>query len=536
MKCDALTAERIGAAWLHGALAPAGDFGRRAQDAAPPFGPGDEAVARRRCAQIVDLAARLDPDGVAHVRSMVRRAPDPTDIVSRATAGDPLSDVDFFELGRLAAALEATAAAWDAAGGGAAGRPPTIAPLAGVLAPGRAGGAFYLADAFDPALIPARAAYAAADAEVAGARRQLAESLDPAFQPPAGAEEFIVMRDLMPTVPAGLRVVREAPGYRLLTVELDADALAAVDRREAALAQLGRTEDLVRRALAQEVARYGPAVLAAGRALGELDCTLARVAFTQRWGGCVPELGGRRFAFSAASFVPLRAALSDAGLPYTPISLDLGGAAVLTGPNMGGKSAALATCGFLSACVAAGLPPPAQRAALPLFASVAWVGGEPPLPRERLLSAFGAEVVRTRDALSASPPALVLVDEFARTTGPHEGRALLVALVETLAARGVFALVATHFEGVARAARVPHYSIAGLGPRALDAHAAPDVHAALDALAKAMDYRIVAADGDARSPSDALALAGLLGLDAAVVERAGVLFDAAAGPAASVTE
>ena len=220
----------------------------------------------------------------------------------------------------------------------------------------------------------------------------------------------------------------------------------------------------------------------------------------------------------------MRAALADAGLPYTPISLDLAGAAVLTGPNMGGKSAALATCGFLAACVAHGVPPPARSAVLPLVASVAWIGSEPAAGRPRLLSAFGAEVVRAREGLAAAAPALLLVDEFARTTGPREGRALLVALVESLAGRGVFALVATHFDGVARDAGVPHLTIAGLGDRALDAHAARDIGAALDAVAQAMDYRIVAADGDAGARSDALALAGLLGLDSTIVERAAALY------------
>lgn len=536
MNCDALTAERIGAAWLRAALAPAGDFGRRAEDAARPFGPGDEAAARARCAQIVELAARLSADGVAHIRSMLRRAPDPTEIVSRATVGDPLGDVDFFELGRLADALEATAAAWDAAGGGP-GRPPTIAALAGSLAAGRAApGAFYLDDAFDAELALRRAAYAAADAAVAAERRRLVRSLDPALGTLPDADEFIVMRDALPALPPGLRIVRETPVYRLVTLDLDGSALAAAERRDAALAQLTAAEDRVRRILAEAVAGHGPALLAAAAELGELDRTLARVAFTQRWGGCVPELDGPRFVFGEASFVPLRAALSDAGLPYTPISLALSGAAVLTGPNMGGKSAALATCGFLAACVAAGVPPPAREAALPLLASVTWVGGEPPLMRERLLSAFGAEVVRMRDALDARIPVLLLVDEFARTTGPREGRALLVALVEALAGRGAFALVATHFDGVARDAGVPHFSIAGLGPRSLDARAARDVHAALDAVARAMDYRIVAVAGEARSPSDALALAGLLGLDAAIVERAGALFAAETGPPDGSTE
>jgi DNA mismatch repair ATPase MutS len=398
-----------------------------------------------------------------------------------------------------------------------------------------------LADAFSPALAEARAAYAAADATLTRERARLAGALAARIGPLPDSEEFIVMRDVLPDVPPGVRVVRETPAYRLLTLEHDPPAAAAAAARDGALARVALAEDEVRRDLAVAVAREGPALLAAARALGELDRTLARVAFTQHWGGCVPDLTAGAITFAQASFVPLRAALSEAALPYTPVSLELRGAAVLTGPNMGGKSAALATCGFLAACVAAGVPPPASRAALPLFDTVAWIGGEQAADRARLLSAFGGEVVRTRDVLAgAAAPALLLVDEFARTTGPREGRALLVALVEHLARRGTFALVATHFDGVAAEAGVPHFSIAGLGSRSLDAHAARDIHAALDAVAKAMDYRIVPVSGEAHAHSDALALAGLLGLDAAIVDRAAALYagtrSAGAGPGERVTE
>ncbi len=61
--------------------------------------------------------------------------------------------------------------------------------------------------------------------------------------------------------------------------------------------------------------------------------------------------------------------------------------------------------------------------------------------------------------------------------------------------------------------------IAGLPERALAAVSPDDLDAALDAINLAMDYRVVDARDGAGS-SDALALARLLGFDAAVIERA----------------
>ncbi len=530
MICDASTAERIGALWLRSALAPVGDFGRRTEDAARPFGRGDEAAARAQCTRIARLAEQLEPAGVALTRTALRRAPDPAGIISRATAGDSLDDVDFFELLRFADALDATASAWDAAGGPVSGRPPVLPEVAGLLARGRLGGSFYLADTFGASLGAVRARYAVADAAATAERRRLRQLLEPLVGgDPADGEHVIVMRDAVPNVPAGVRVVRETPAYRVLTLELDTPALTAAAATDRALLELMQAEERARRELGTAVAALGKAIVLATRTLGELDCTLARVAFVQTWGGCIPDFASEPvFAFEAATFAPLAAALHAAGRNYTAISLEVSGVAVITGPNMGGKSAALATCGFLAACASAGLPPPAARITMPLFARVAWIGAEPTVEPARLLSAFGAEVVHARDVLATTDrPELVLVDEFARTTGPREGCALLVALVEALARRRASALIATHFESVARAANVAHFTIAGLA-RPLDAHAAADITAALDAVAHAMDYRIIVAGIATEVRSDALALAGLLGLDAAIVERAATLY---AGPA-----
>ncbi|MEA2783933.1 MAG: mismatch repair protein MutS2, partial [Candidatus Eremiobacteraeota bacterium] len=493
-------------------------FGRRYDEATVPYGPGDEARAQAEIADVVALARRFDADGVERLRAALRAVPEATPIVARARAGDALTDVDFYELGRFVDALAALAHAWDAANGDAAARPPELGALRGVLAPGRDGVGFYLADTFAPGLRAARAALAAAESAVDARRAAIAARVRAVTGVDPVGEEFVVLRDVYDgALPDGVRVVRETPTYRAAAI------VVLSPERDAALARLSEEEERARHALAERIAREADAVAAAARALGALDHTLARVAFAQRRGACVPTFAADRLAFDEATFAPLADALRARGHRYTPLSLDLRGVAVLTGPNMGGKSAALAAAGFVCACISLGVPPPARSASLPLLSTIVWIGGEGPEDRARLLSSYAAEVVRARDALAgASARTLVLVDEFARTTGPREGRALLVAFVEALHERGTLALVATHFDGVAQAASAPHLRIAGLRVDALDTVQADDLDAALDAIQAAMDYRIVAGrEGEAAS--DALALARLLGLDAPVVDRARAL-------------
>jgi DNA mismatch repair protein MutS2 len=517
---DAPTAERIGLDWLRAAVAPVGAFGRRHDEQIAPYGPGDEPVAEREIAEVVALAARLAPDEVAGVRAALRAVPEPTPIVARARVGDPLGDVDFYELGRFVDALDLLGRAWDAAGGEGPRRPPALDGLREALAPGREGQGFYLADAFAPTLRAARAALADAEAAVDRERERIAAGVRDVLGIDPAGDEFVVLRDAYDgPMPGDVRVVRETPTYRVLAFAL------VVPQRDAAFAALADAEDAARRVLSERIAREAERIGEVTRALGALDRVLARVAFAQRWGACVPAFGDGRIAFVDATFAPLADALAARGHRYTPLSLALTGVAVLTGPNMGGKSAALATAGFVCACAALGVPPPAASASLPLLATIVWLGGDGPAERTRLLSSYAAEIVRAQTALAAaSARSLVLVDEFARTTGPREGRALLAAFAEGLRERRAFALCATHFDAVAEAAHVEHLRIAGLRHGLLAAVDGADLDAALDAINAAMDYRVVDARGGEEA-SDALALARLLGFDAALVERARRLYE-----------
>ncbi|MBD5604583.1 MAG: hypothetical protein IAI48_05775, partial [Candidatus Eremiobacteraeota bacterium] len=336
--------------------------------------------------------------------------------------------------------------------------------------------------------------------------------------------EFVVMRDAAPNpLPPELRVVREAPTYVVCELALDATARGALAALEEADAAVARAEEDVREMLSAETARAAPELERACAALGDLDSLVARAAFCARFACVVPDIDDGAFELIDARFPPLAEALAERNRPYVPISLALGGVAVVTGANMGGKTAALRTLGFAAACVALGVPVPAARARIPLFDEIVWlgVGAEAASGEESaLLSAFGAELVALRSFLDgASGRALVLIDEFARTTAPREGRALLVALLETLRARGDVALAATHLSAVASAAGVDHYTIGRVRslPRVTEPLA---LAAALERIGSAMDFALVRADDARVTASDAIELAGTLGLDAAFVARA----------------
>jgi DNA mismatch repair ATPase MutS len=337
--------------------------------------------------------------------------------------------------------------------------------------------------------------------------------------------EFIIFREGLPeTLPASLHVVRETPAYLLCEIALDAGALAALEARDAAAREVAACEEAVRARLSATVAAAAPEFDRARAAFGELDVLVARALFARRY-ACTPAhvAASGRITLEGMRYLPLSEALAERGRTYAPLSFTLEGIGVVTGPNMGGKTAALKTVGFAAACVALGVPVPALSASVPLFDEIAWLGigaraagGE----EEPLLSSFGSELEEVRALLARAPQRpLVLIDEFARTTSPPEGRALLIALLETLGSHGALALAATHLAGVARAARAGHYTSGRLRP--LPAPPSPvRLDEALARLGEAMDYGLTRSDEAGSAVSDAIALAEILGLDTAFTQRA----------------
>ena len=511
---DESSAAALDIAWLAQALAPVSAPGARISRTWAPFVRGEEA----RAQAAVDAAARaamtLKQPALAALRGVLGSCPDPLAIAQRVSAGDVLEDADFFELARFCDAVEAVRAYNDAA---LALLPVSVAPLREVLRPGRrAAGAFYLDDAFEPALAAARVRASERQAAFEAARGRLLERVARGLERDDLREhEFIIMRDAARgPLPEHVRVVRETPAYFLCEIDLDEDALAALARRDAALTALAAAEDAARERLSASVREHAALLVECADQMGAFDLFLARVLFAQRYQGVAPEIVAEGLvAFEDARFLPLQESLERRGRAYTPLSFALRGVAVITGPNMGGKSAALQTCGFIAVCAAWGVPVPAAGARVGLFSSIVRLAGGAEDPQhDVLLSAFGREVAALRQMLAADAGrTLVLVDEFARTTNPREARALSVALAKILTQRGATALLASHLDGLAQAAGVAHFAVAGL--RSLpDDSPTLDLAQALALIGDAMDYRIVRVGAESPVPADAIALAALLGL------------------------
>lgn len=519
---DEATARALEFGWLRTALAPASDYGDRVFAELTPYLPGQERLAAKRAQSIVALAGAIDAAKADAAREIFRNVPDAATAIARASMGDTLSDANFLELQRFFDACVRIDALLEPAG-----LPKivdeAVTQCARTLELGRAGKfGFYLGDPFDVSLARARVDFERAQAEYDAARGRAVASVAEALGREISGSEFIVMRaDLQGPLPAGVRVVREAATYLLCEIDAGEATLAALERRDAGAAAVARAEEAVRERLSLMIRAHAAALDAAARRFGEADVFVAAARFTIAH-RCVPAtyVDERELQYKNARFVPLALELEREGRAFTPLSVELNDVAVLTGPNMGGKSVVLRTSGFVAVCAAFGLPVPADAATCGIFDDIAWLGVGIDGETGGLLSSFAREVVRLRELLERERNRrFVLLDEFARTTTPAEGRALLVAVIERLRNLKTVGIAATHLAGVATAAGVKHFAVRGL--RGIpEKPATNDLSAALATLGASMDYTIEEVEDESGKRSDAIALAALLGLDDELVASA----------------
>jgi DNA mismatch repair protein MutS len=208
------------------------------------------------------------------------------------------------------------------------------------------------------------------------------------------------------------------------------------------------------------------AVLAARADLTRLAQTLARLdllcAFAERarhGGWTRPELGGEReLLFQGARHPLLEARL---GRECVPNDLHLDPQqpmAVVTGPNMGGKSTYLRTAALLVVLAQIGCFVPAERLRFGLVDRIfTRIGASDMLAKGQ--STFMVEMTETARILAqATPASLVILDEIGRGTSTRDGLALAEAIalhLRELKGGAPRTLFATHFFELTRLADDP---------------------------------------------------------------------------------
>ncbi|MDO4270490.1 MAG: endonuclease MutS2 [Eubacteriales bacterium] len=268
----------------------------------------------------------------------------------------------------------------------------------------------------------------------------------------------------------------------------------------------GREEAEIERILAElsaEVALYRGAIEQDVEALVSLDFIFARAKLSFEMNAAAPVLLDEE---GRCSLLRARHPLLDKD-KAVPIDVAIGGeydTLVITGPNTGGKTVSLKTLGLLSLMAASGLHIPAnERSEIGLFEHVyADIGDEQSI--EQSLSTFSAHmktIVSIMDCCARGD--LVLFDELGAGTDPVEGAALAVAVIGYARQMGACVAATTHY--------------AELKTFALTTEGVENASCEFNVQSLQPTYRLLTG---IPGKSNAFAIAGRLGLQPTIIERA----------------
>jgi len=190
-----------------------------------------------------------------------------------------------------------------------------------------------------------------------------------------------------------------------------------------------------------------------GAALAEIDvaAALAELAVRRDWTRPLVD-DSLSFRVEGGRHPVVEAALKQAGEPFVANACDLSGEgdggriAIVTGPNMAGKSTYLRQNALIALIAQMGAYVPAARAHVGIIDRLfSRVGAADDLARGR--STFMVEMVETAAILNqATARSLVILDEIGRGTATFDGLSIAYACVEHLSAvNRSRALFATHF-------------------------------------------------------------------------------------------
>lgn len=189
---------------------------------------------------------------------------------------------------------------------------------------------------------------------------------------------------------------------------------------------------------------------------------------------------------------------------------------------MGGKSVALKTVFLALLMTQLGYFPICNHLETPLYDFMAFESHQEG-DLHWGLSSFGLECVKIRNhhRRSQNQQGLIMMDEPCRGTNPAEATAIVQALCRTYGRSSSTFFIATHYN-VTPAAGIRFYQVRGIRPEVLaelpvqKTGSESDLHEDLSRVRKIqnlMDYRFEEIEGSQQTPSGAIKIAELLGVD-----------------------
>jgi DNA mismatch repair protein MutS len=201
-------------------------------------------------------------------------------------------------------------------------------------------------------------------------------------------------------------------------------------------------------------------ILDTAHALAEIDVYLSLAEVAARQNYCRPQLNDGDTIHIVAGRHPV-VEMAQADTPFIPNDTNLSNheaqIAIITGPNMAGKSTYLRQVALITLMAQIGSYVPAEVATIGIVDRIfTRIGAQDDLATGQ--STFMVEMVETANILHhATPRSLIILDEIGRGTSTYDGLAIARAVVEYLhnnKRSGARTLFATHYHELVEVARL----------------------------------------------------------------------------------
>ncbi len=502
---------------------------------AGPKLPGEERELEAELREVYSLSKALKecPDVFSRLDSVFSSLKDPFHAISLLKEEKALTAPEIFVLahfafsaGRVRSIMAESEVKWPART-----VVPSLEEVEKLLLPGFAGQpVFYIADSYSRELARLRAERKAKEKLLRDEMAKEAAEVERLLGRRPGLHEEIAIKKTNAEAVEKARLMPELGEVRetLTHVHFRLKATREALRLEREISRLRQRETHlegeVLASLSSDLRKWECDLERAAWAVGELDYLMRKAELAARWNAKEPAIrrGLSPLVLEGAFHPGVREEVEGRGGTYQPISIVLDSpVAVVTGPNMGGKTVSLATVGLCVALAQWGILPPCDRMEFSLYDYVYF---QPEAPGKPGLSSFAAEVVALKELLvRTGDRGLILLDEVGRGTNPSQGLALYAAVLDYLRRKAgdrSHVMASTHYHGLASALDVPHWQVAGLTPSGELEESEAGNGKDLDWLYRHMDYRLVRVGPDTPVPQDALMVAKVLGLDREIIRRA----------------
>jgi DNA mismatch repair ATPase MutS len=223
------------------------------------------------------------------------------------------------------------------------------------------------------------------------------------------------------------------------------------EEKEDLLWQIAKMENEIREGLVKKLTPYTAFLEQNLQFIAKLDLLLAKAELALEWNCCKPEISETEISYVGLFHPVVLHRLKKENAEFQPVNIALKQEpCLITGANMTGKSIFLRAIAFSQWMFQFGFYVPAQKASLLPVEKIHFIAGDSDTEHTGL-SSFVNEIFHIHHILQEvkeDKKMLILVDEFARTTNPKEGSALVTAFLEMMNHKKTICLVTTHYSNV----------------------------------------------------------------------------------------